>query len=183
MKSYVLKENFRAPYVVATGMPHNPQAIKSRLFKKGDIVKGELKHVNNVPAFILVNGALPIDVSYIKEVQTKDIVEMIPLDKEGKSSADGEATTTPKEESKTLEMLKSANPKVKYMDAVIIGGLVGIAGVYLANKQGWIPELQKKHYLIGGIAGAVLSSYLVYRFTAPKQTVKVAVKKPDMEKD
>lgn len=180
MKSYVLKENFRSPYVVATGIPHNPSAIKAKLFKKGDIVQGEMKHANNVPSFILVNDNLMIPVSYIKEVSTKDIVEIVPIGKEAKSGADGDATNTETTTaSKAVEVLKPANPTVKYMDAVIIGGLVGLGGIYLAHKQGWIEELDKKHYIMGAIGGGVLASYLVYRFSAPKQTVKVSSKKAE----
>lgn len=182
MKSYVLKENFKSPYSVATGMPHNPQQIKFKLFKKGDIVQGEMKHANNIPSFILVGETLMIPVSYIKEVSTKDIVEVVPIGKEPKSSADGEEAKTDTT-AKVIETLKPANPRVKYMDAIVLGGLVGVAGVYLANKQGWITELDKKHYLMGALAGGILSSYLVYRFSAPKQTVKVSTKKVETEKD
>ncbi len=175
IKNYVLTQDYNAPFVVATGHPKNPQQIRTKLFKKGDVVKGELKHANNQPAFILVNGVLVIPVNIIKEVTTKAVIE------------DDKITTseeTPKVEEKKEETvikpitksLKSSNPRVKYMDAILLGGLVGMIGVYVANKQGWIAETDRKHYIYGGLAGAALGMYVIYRFQ-PTKTTKVTVTK------
>lgn len=183
LKSYVLTDDFRAPYVVATGHPKNPQQIKTKMFRAGEIVKGELKHANNQPAFILVAGTLVIPVDYIKELTTKAIVEddkIVPVEvTEEKETAD----VVVKTDSAKKSVLKSSNPKVKYMDAIIIGGLVGVAGIYLAGKQGWIAELDKKHYLYGGLAGGLLGAYLVYRFAPSKTAPKISTKKKDSEEE
>jgi uncharacterized membrane protein YeaQ/YmgE (transglycosylase-associated protein family) len=69
------------------------------------------------------------------------------------------------------------------MDAIIIGGIAGLGGIYLAGKQGWIAEIDKKHYLYGGLVGAVLGAYLVYRFTPSKTAPKVSTKKKDSEEE
>lgn len=153
LKSYQLTQNFRSPYVVATGLPHRPQQIKFKTFKKGDVIKGELKHSNNQPAFVLVSGALVVPVDMVKEVVTKEIA----------FNADGQDKET-KTETKTenkISIKKSAN--VKYMDALLIGAVVGVAGVYLAEKQNWITSLDNKNKIYGGIAGALLGAYIVYR--------------------
>jgi hypothetical protein len=183
LKSYVLTADFRAPYVVATGHPKNPQQIKTKMFREGEIVKGELKHANNQPAFILVAGTLVIPVDCIKELTTRAIVED---DKIVPAEVVEEKTTNEvviKTDSAKKSMLKSSNPKVKYMDAIIIGGIAGLGGIYLAGKQGWIAEIDKKHYLYGGLVGAVLGAYLVYRFTPSKTAPKVSTKKKDSEEE
>jgi hypothetical protein len=184
LKSYVLVQNYRAPYVVATGHPRNPQQIKTKMFKEGEIVRGELKHANNQPAFILVAGTLPIPVDYIKELTTKAIVEddkIVPAEVIEETKTEEVVVKTDKPTSKMT--LKSSNPKVKYMDAVIIGGLAGLVAVWGMGKQGWIGEVDKKHYLYGGLIGGVLGAYLVYRFTPTKATPKISKKKKDSEEE
>ena len=55
------------------------------------------------------------------------------------------------------------NPKIRYADAAIVGALLGLGAVYLANKKEWITTPNKNHYLIGagiGVAGAI---YFMYR--------------------
>jgi hypothetical protein len=156
IKSYVLTQDYSAPYVMITGLPHNPQQIKVKKFKKGDIVQGEMKHANNNPAFVLVGGNLVFPLEVLKELVTKAIIEDydVPLH---------ESTLTDVSEPKKTQLLKSSNPKVNYIDSMIIGTIVGLGAVYLANKQGWIAEPDNKHYLYGGIIGAVGAAYLVYR--------------------
>lgn len=183
LKSYVLVTDFRAPYVVATGHPKNPQQIKTKMFREGEIIKGELKHANNQPAFILVAGTLVIPVDYIKELTTKAIVEDDKIVAAEVVEETPEKAVVIKTDSAKKSVLKSSNPKVKYMDAIIIGGLVGVVGIYLAGKQGWIAELDKKHYLYGGLAGGLLGAYLVYRFTPSKVAPKISTKKKDSEEE
>jgi len=152
LKSYQLTQDFRSPYVVATGLPHKPQQIKFKRFRKGDVIKGELKHANNQPAFVLVSGALVVPVDMVKEVVTKEI----------SSNVEGEKET--KEETKTenkIVVKKTSN--IKYVDALLIGAVVGVAGVYIAEKQNWLTSLDNKNKIYGGIAGAILGAYIVYR--------------------
>lgn len=184
LKSYVLTQNYRAPYVVATGHPRNPQQIKTKMFKEGEIVRGELKHANNQPAFILVAGTLPIPVDYIKELTTKAIVEddkIVPAQVVDETKSEDVVVKTEKSASKMT--LKSSNPKVKYMDALLLGGLVGLVAVYAIGKQGWIAEVDKKHYLYGGLIGGALGAYLVYRFTPSKTAPKISKKKKDSDEE
>jgi len=184
LKSYVLTQDYRSPYVVATGHPRNPQQIKTKMFREGEIVRGELKHANNQPAFILVAGTLPIPVDYIKELTTKAIVEddkVVPAELVEETKTEEVIVTTDKPSLK--KSLKSSNPKVKYMDAIILGGLAGLAVVYGMGKQGWIGEVDKKHYLYGGLIGGVFGAYLVYRFTPTKSAPKISKKKKDSDEE
>lgn len=179
LKSYVLTQDFATPYVVATGMAHNPQQIKVKKFRKGDIVKGELKHANNQPAFVLVQGTLVVPLEVIKELVTKAIidndtppidVEIVEKDTEDIVVKDKKSITMP---------LKSSDPKVNYIDSMIIGGLVGLGGMYLVKRQNWIEEFDKKYYLYASIVGALAGAYIIYRTRSTKKAnaMKLSTKK------
>lgn len=160
-KSYIITNDFKAPYVQITGIPHNPQVIKMKKFRKGDIIKGELKHANNKPAFILVNGVIVVPLDVVKELVTKAVV----------SNADGQDSKSDKSKIKTISV--PTNPKVKYGDAIIIGAILGVAGAFVAEKQGWIAEPDKKNKLYGAAIGALAASYIVYRTNNAKSKIKV----------
>lgn len=167
LKTYILKKDWKAPYVTSTGLPHNPTAIRFKQFRKGEIIKGELKHANNKPSFILVAGVCVVPLDAVKELVTKEIV----------SHTDGEGSVKDKMTAKVSNAIKSSktnsNPKVRYIDAMLVGALVGFAGVMLAEKQGWITEPDKKYRLYGaGIAG-LLGVYLVYRSKTEKKSISV----------
>lgn len=154
-KSYVLTKNFKSPYVVSTGQPHRPTQIKMKKFTAGQIINGELKHANGRPAFILVHGVIVVPLSVVKAVVTKDVVET--------SSAEGAGNSAPV---KKIEVV--TNPKVKYIDAALIGGVIGAAVVWYAERKKWIAEAKIENKLYGALAGAVVSGYLMYRFRNKK---------------
>ena len=159
LKSYVVTNDVKSPVVRVTGDPRNPQEISFKQFRKGDIVNGELKHANNKPAFLLVKGVCVVPLDCIKELITKDVV----------SHADGETKIkSPVLDGIPKKNSMNTNPKVKYADALLIGGIVGFAGVWLAEKQGWIEGEGKKNRLIGAGAGSLLAMYLVYRSKTEK---------------
>lgn len=159
LKSYVVTKDFKTPYVRVTGMAKNPSATQYKLFKKGDVINGELKHVNNQPSFIMVAGTLVVPLEVVKELYAKDVT----------SNVTGE-----KEEGEKKEEVVQTNPKIKYFDAAIIGGLLGIGAVILAEKQAWIAPVEKKYKVYAVIAGALVGAYFVYRFKVnkPKAVVK-----------
>jgi len=163
LKSYIITHDVDSPYVVATGLPHHPQSVKLKRFRKGQIVKGELKHANNKPAFLLVNGVCVIGLDVVKELVTKDI----------KSNADGSpspSTEVAKVVDKTIGLSKNnSNYKVRYIDAMLVGAVVGFGLTYLAEYKGLIATPDKKYKLYGAIGGAVLAGYLVYRKKTQKQ--------------
>ena len=165
LKSYLITHDVKSPYIVATGLPHNPQKVCLKLFRKGQIVKGELKHANNKPAFLLVNGVCVIGLDVVKELVTKEV----------SSNANGLQNPTPtKVIDKTIGLSKNnSNPKVRYIDAMIIGALLGVGGVFLAEKQGWLGETDKKHKLYGAIGGAVVGYYFMYRKSTQKSKIKL----------
>jgi len=153
-KSYIFVNDYKAPYVQVTGLPHNPQKIRFKKFLKGEIVKGELKHANNKPAFILVAGVCVVPLDIVKELVTKAVVEH---NDHAKSAADGAMLAlTPKKKPSTAS-------KVKYVDAMVVGALLGVGAVFLADKQGWISMPDKKHKLYGAAIGAAAGLYFVYR--------------------
>jgi hypothetical protein len=150
-KTYQVIKDFRTPFVIATGMAHKPQQIKFKSFKRGDLVKGELKHANNQPAFVLVDGALVMPLDSIKEVVTKDIV----------SNANGDEDKGASIETNTK--IKIPTSKITMIDSALIGALVGLLAIHIANKKNWIAVPDKMNFLYGGLAGAFLGGYLVYR--------------------
>ena len=160
IESYILTQNFKSPCVQVTGVPHSPQAIRFKTFLKGQIVKGEMKHANNQPAFILVGGKLIIPANIVKKITTQDIT----------SNASG---ATEDGEKKPLK-LPNIN-KFKYIDAVIMGAALGVGFVFLAEKQKWIETEEKKNKVYGGLLGAGIGLYALYRYKAhlaekPKET-------------
>jgi hypothetical protein len=164
LKSYLITHDVKSPYIVATGLPHNPQEVRLKLFRKGQVVKGELKHANNKPAFLLVNGVCVIGLDVVKELVTKEIT----------SNASGKNSSAAKVIDNTVGLSKdNSNPKVRYIDAMIVGGLLGAAGVFLAEKQGWIAEPDKKYKLYGAIGGAIIGYYFMYRKKTQKPKFKL----------
>jgi hypothetical protein len=150
LKSYIVISDVKTPYVQATGVPHRPQQVRFKLIRKGEIIKGELKHANNKPAFVLVNGALVVPLSALKELVTKEV----------SSEFEGAATS----EKKPIK-LPSIN-KVKYVDALIVGALAGVGGAYFMEKQGWLGEPDKKNKLYGALIGGAVALYGLYRYKA-----------------
>lgn len=157
LESFVITKDFKTPFVRFTGHPRFPQQTEWKTFKKGDIVNGELKHSNNKPAFVLVSGRLVVPIEVVKKVVTKDV----------KSNADGEI-----EKKKPGVISTSNNPKVQYVDAMLLGALVGVVGVYVAEKQGWIAQPDKKYKLYGGLAGVGLALYILWRYKNSKPKKK-----------
>jgi hypothetical protein len=163
-KTYIVTHDFNAPYVRVTGIPHKPQEIKAKRFRKGDIIKGELKHANNKPAFILVGSGCIVPLDVVRELTTKAIGGTTPT--KGKTSSfDGVP--------KTKKVSVPTNPKVRYADAMVIGAIIGVAAVFVAEKQGFIGEPDKKYKLYGAIGGALLGAYLVYRTSNAKPKVQI----------
>jgi hypothetical protein len=155
LKTYIMTSDYKAPYVTATGVPHNPSSIRLKKFRKGQIVKGEMKHANNKPSFVLVNGVCVVPIGCLKELVTKEI----------KVAVDGTKSSAEQVVPNMVQPPKiNTNPQVRYMDAALIGGLVGFALVYLAEKQGILqPSEQHNYKLYGAIGGALLGGYYVYR--------------------
>ena len=147
-KSYVLIQDFKAPYVVATGMAHNPSKIMLKKYVKGQIVEGQIIISKGQPSILLVAGIIPIPVSVLKEVVTKEIVQ-------SNASGDGKGVTPNK------VIIKKTN--TRYLDAGIIGAILGAGAIFLAEKQNIIATPDKKYKLYGAVAGAVLGMYIVYR--------------------
>ena len=180
IKSYLITANVDCPFVEFTGIAYNPNRVRVKSFKRGEIIRGELKHANNKPAFVLVDGKVVVPITAIKEVVAKEII----------SEAEGKTITQATENIKKVVL--SQNPKVQYMDAVILGSLLGFGAVVLAEKKGWIgkeggeasaasPEANaggsksisgifNQNRLIGGAIGGLLSFYLVYRYRQNKAT-------------
>jgi hypothetical protein len=152
-KSYVLIQDFKAPYVIATGMPHKPSKIMFKKFGKGEIISGELKHANGKPALVLVNGVIPVPVTVLNAVLTKEIV----------SDASGPKKISANPNAPTSNVVKVKKEGTRFLDAGIIGAVLGFGAIYLAEKKGWIATEDKKNKMYGAIGGAVLAMYIIYR--------------------
>jgi hypothetical protein len=149
---FVATQSFKSPYVISTGKAHNPTQIKTLSFKKGDVIKGELKRAKDgSPAFVLHRGIVVIPLNCIKQVVTKDI---------DMSNAEGQPSVLPT----NINNLAKEEKKRKYLDGIIIGGILGFAGFMYAEKQGWIQSTDTKNRIYAAIGGALAGMYFVYRF-------------------
>ncbi len=152
MMDFVATQSFKSPYVVSTGKPHNPTAIKTLTFKKGDIIKGELKRAKDgSPSFVLHKGIVVVPLNCVKQVVTKEI---------DMSNAEGKPSVLPT----NIANISKEEKKKKYLDGIIIGGLLGFLGFMYAEKQGWVQSTETKNRMYAGIAGALAGLYIVYRF-------------------
>ena len=159
-KSYILTKDVKCPVVATSGAAHKQPQIRTKTFRRGQVVQGELKHSNNKPAFVLVGRMCVIPCDCVKELQGKDI-------QSNYTGADMDETPVEKK-----EVVKPENPKVKYMDAFLIGALVGYLSVHLAEKKGYIESEDPKIKLYGALGGALLGAYLVYRHQSSKPVIK-----------
>jgi hypothetical protein len=159
-KSYILTKDVKSPVVTNSQTAHKPAQIRFKHFRRGQIVQGELKHSGNQPSFVLVGRMCVIPIDCVKELQGKDIQANF-------TGADMD------EKTKQAKVVQVANPKVKYLDALIIGGLVGFLGVHLGEKHGYITpneENDKKYRMYGALGGALIGVYLVYRHQSQVKT-------------
>jgi hypothetical protein len=162
-KAYILTKDVRCPIVDGHNYTHRPIQVKTKLFKKGQIVKGELKHSDNQPAFVLVGKMCVIPIDAVKELSGKDVTSKF-------SGADmDEKQKTP--DQKKNPILTNKNPKIAYIDAMIIGGILGFVGMYYAEKKQLITSEDSKLKMYGAIGGALAGVYLVYR-TRASQTIQ-----------
>jgi uncharacterized protein YqgC (DUF456 family) len=84
--------------------------------------------------------------------------------KEILSSANGAPTAKPQlNTATTINTVSAKKTNTRYLDSGIIGAILGIGAVYLAEKQGWIATAETKNKLYGAAVGAVLGMYFVYR--------------------
>jgi len=160
-KTYIITKDVKVPFVVNSGQAHKPAQIRYKVFRKGKMVKGELKHSNNKPAFVLVGtmGVLPLNC--VQEVTSTPIV----------SNFD--------DNSDEIEIKKETKqePKVQYGDALIIGALLGLLAVYGAQKYNYLDAEEKKYKLYGAVVGGVLGLYYVYRKKNVVKNVKIVKSK------
>ena len=159
-KTYILTRDINSPVVASGGTAHKQTQMRMRRFRKGQLIQGELKHANNQPAFILVGRMCVIPIDAVKEIQGKDVTSKFA----GGDDVIKKTATQP-------APLPTNNPKVKYMDALLIGGLVGFIAIHFAEKKGYITSEDSKNKLYGAIGGAILGSYLVYRMESSKKIV------------
>lgn len=166
-KYYRVKEKFSCPKVVATHNPNNPMQISSYMFKQGQVITGKMIFVDGKPSFLFVNGMYHVPLSKIQEIQLKNI--------DGVSGKVSNATGDPINGNAPAGTVKKIeikdNPNAKYLDAIVIGGVVGFAVTYFAEKKGWLPEDQPNNKYYGMGIGAVALTYLAYRLKT-KNVVK-----------
>ena len=152
-KSYIVTKDVNSPVVTGSQTAHKPAQVRFRKFKRGQIVQGELKHANNKPSFVLVGSMCVIPIECVKELTGKDI----------QSNYTGADMDEKKEQPK---IVKVNNPKIKYLDALLIGSAIGFLGVHFAEKQGYLSpneETPMKNKLIGAGLVGILAMYVVYR--------------------
>ena len=99
-KTYIITKDVKVPIVVNSGQAHRPAQVRYKVYRKGEMVQGELKHSNNKPAFILVGSMGVLPLNCVQEVTSVPVT----------SNLSGEATnTTPPKESEVVK-----EPKVQF---------------------------------------------------------------------
>jgi len=163
-KTFIITKEVNVP-IVSSQVAHRPAQVKFRKFRKGQLVQGELKHANNKPSFVLVGRMCVIPVECVKEIQGKEVSSNVTGQELSQKLQTQQVTANKK--------VAPSNTKVKYLDALLIGGLVGFGGVYFAEKKGWLQGEDNKMKMYGAITGAILGMYYVYRSqnTATKKVV------------
>lgn len=148
-KTFRLTKNVRTPVVMTTPYPHKPTAIRYKEFREGQTVTGIVQERDGKPAFVVVKRRFVIPIAALQELVTREV--------DTTSNASGDAK-------KELEKFaKGGNPKVKYLDAALIGAVVGGASIWFAQRRGWINPPDKKNLGYGAMAGAALMMYAIYR--------------------
>lgn len=168
-KTYIITKDVDVPVVASGGSAHKQAQVRMRRFRKGQLVQGELKHSNNEPSFILVGRMMVIPVECVKEIQGKDVTSKFSGTTEAPASS-----TAPKQP--VVQTKQASN--VKYMDALLIGAVIGFGAIYFAEKKGWLVSEDSKMKLYGAIGGGLLGMYLVYRNKATQPTTNIIVKQP-----
>ena len=161
-KTYLVVKDFQSPQVYSTGYSHKPAQIGMRSFKKGTTIQGELKTSNGKPSFILVGRMTVVPIECVQEVVARPV--------QGTSSFDAVGDKKP-----LKEYMDKTTTKVKYMDAAIVGALVGGLGYYFLEKRGMVPTDNPKFRVYAAGAGVALAIYLVYRYN--NRTIKKSEKK------
>ena len=141
-------------------MPHKPTQIKTKSFKKGEIIVGEMKTDKfGKPAFVMHKGVMVVPLSCVKIVVTKDINPNV------SSSADGGDISAKPKTVVVNKPTSDTEKKKKYLDGMILGALAGFGAAYYAEKKGWIAVPEQKNKVIGAVIGALAGAYVVFRFT------------------
>lgn len=154
-KTYILTRDVKCPVVDGHNYTHKPIQLKTKTFRRGQIVRGELKHSDNQPAFILVGKMCVIPVDAVKELTGKDVTSKF---------SGSDMDEKPKDTTTTSNtVIKTKDTKVAYIDAMIIGGILGFVAMYYAEKKQYITTEDTKLKLYGAIGGALGGLYLVYR--------------------
>lgn len=163
MGKYIVVKSFKTPIVIDTRNPRNPTEVKYKFYKRGEIIDGSLKlDANGKPEFVLSNKKLVVPLEAVRELVVREI----------KSSADGVSV-----DANGVKTITKEDAKINYIDNSIIGGLSGLAIVYLAQKKGWLVEpteskIPHQNKLIGLVVGAFAGAYYTFR-KASKQKINI----------
>tara|TARA_R110000764_G_scaffold542_5_gene2062 strand:- start:2951 stop:3463 length:513 start_codon:yes stop_codon:yes gene_type:complete len=157
--TYIVTKSFSTPEVYNTGSSYQQAQIGNKRFRKGEIIKGEIKTANGKPAFLLVGRMTIVPLANIRKLVTQKVTGNSAIS----SSAEGKDSDTIKKYTQASKV-----PKIKYLDAILIGGVIGGVGFFAAEKQGLITSTNPKHKLYAAGAGALLAFYAVYRIQQSK---------------
>jgi len=160
--TYIVTKSFSTPEVYNTGSSYKQAQIGNKRFRKGEIIKGEIKTANGRPAFLLVGRMTIVPLSNIRKLVTQKVT--------GNSAISGEKSLKGSTDDTMLSTYtkKSTIPKIKYLDAVLIGGVLGGVGWFAAEKKGLITSTNPKNKLYAAGVGALLAFYAVYRLQQSK---------------
>jgi len=156
MAKFLVIKDFKTPVVYSGGAhPKMQSEVKYIGFKKGAIIDGKVKlKANGETDYILHKGSVVVPIAAVKELTLKEVV----------SNVSGEDAPLPIEK----RIIPESKSKVRYIDSAIIGGIVGLGIVWVAEKKGWLVEQEEskiphQNKLIGIAVGALLGFYYTHR--------------------
>ncbi len=156
MSKFLVVKDFKTPVVYSGGAhPKMQSEVKYIGFKKGAIIDGKVKlKANGETDYILHKGSVVVPIAAVKELTLKEVV----------SNVSGEDAPLPIEK----RIIPESKSKVRYIDSAIIGGIVGLGIVWVAEKKGWLVEQEEskiphQNKLIGIAVGALLGFYYTHR--------------------
>jgi len=156
MAKFLVVKDFKTPVVYSGGAhPKMQSEVKYIGFKKGAIIDGKVKlKANGETDYILHKGSVVVPIAAVKELTLKEVI----------SNANGEDAPLPIEK----RIIPESKSKVRYIDSAIIGGVIGLGIVWIADKKGWLVEQEEskiphQNKLIGIAVGALLGFYYTHR--------------------
>jgi hypothetical protein len=166
LSTFKFKTNYKAPRVIYTNHIKQPQTVQYKAYKKGQEIVGEIKKTEGTSeSFVVADGGFIIPMNVL---ESNDFASKV----KQQNNFNGEDSL--KMNPKNMSSLKQN--AVDYSKSFVVGGLIGLCGVFFAETKGWIAEPRTRNKVIGIVLGATLLSYATFKIKKFKEKQKVELK-------